>query len=283
MPHNWQSASCGAFAAIHPAFIVLTLLILEDTRRCVAKELFLLGIATLLFACRAKEVGQVVVAGQKKSVSAAAHPASRNQEAAELFSAIIPEFTFNRDVVSVSLDNLRALVHTAPCIMNTGRIESGIDFQYYIDFTPTQGAVIDYLDTERMKIGAAYGLELTKLKDEYIAMYGATGSNTYEVFKDCPGYHGIMGPKTLRTRYMYEDVPFSLVAYQSLAKVADLQTPAIDAVITLSKIMLPDLEEGRTVENLGFTGKSVQDILAIEYVLWLCAGEKAGRLMPSRF
>ncbi len=263
MPHNWQSASCGAFAAIYPAFIVLTLLILEDTRRCVAKELFLLGTATLLFACRAKEVGQVVVAGQKKSVSAAAHPASRNQEAAELFSAIIPEFTFNRDVVSVSLDNLRALVHTAPCIMNTGRIESGIDFQYYIDFTPTQGAVIDYLDTERMKIGAAYGLELTKLKDEYIAMYGATGSNTYEVFKDCPGYHGIMGPKTLRTRYMYEDVPFSLVAYQSLAKVADLQTPAIDAVITLSKIMLPDLEEGRTVENLGFTGKSVQDILAM--------------------
>ncbi len=254
----------GQCVVLNPNASLGTFEFMRVLKECHATpDILLIGTATLLFACRAKEVGQVVVAGQKKSVSAAAHPASRNQEAAELFSAIIPEFTFNRDVVSVSLDNLRALVHTAPCIMNTGRIESGIDFQYYIDFTPTQGAVIDYLDTERMKIGAAYGLELTKLKDEYIAMYGATGSNTYEVFKDCPGYHGIMGPKTLRTRYMYEDVPFSLVAYQSLAKVADLQTPAIDAVITLSKIMLPDLEEGRTVENLGFTGKSVQDILAM--------------------
>ena len=62
---------------------------------------------------------------------------------------------------------------------------------------------------------------------------------------------------------MYENVPLPLTACRRLAKVADLQTPAIDAVITLSKIMLPDLEEGRTVENLGFTGKSVQDILAM--------------------
>lgn len=98
VPHNWQSASCGAFAAIHPAFIVLTLLILEATRRRVAKELSFLDTATLLFACRAKEVGQVVVAGQKKSVSAAAHPAATKKQQIQLH-AIYPSLTATFDAI----------------------------------------------------------------------------------------------------------------------------------------------------------------------------------------
>ena len=70
--------------------------------------------------------------------------------------------------------------------------------------------------------------------------------------------------------------PFPLTACRRLAKVADLQTPAIDVAVTLSKIMLPDPEEGRTVENIGFAGRPVQDIPA------MCR-KKAGRYQLSRF
>lgn len=226
-------------------------------------DILLACTSTLLFACRLKEIGHVFVSGQKKSLSASTHPSSRNREAKELFSEIIPQFDFKDDVLKVSLNNLRALVHPAPCILNTGRIESGTPFEYYLDFTPSQGVVVDAMDKERMEIGKAYGLQLNKLKDEYIMMYGSHGENTYEVLTNCPGYHGIMGPTSLKTRYMYEDIPYSLIAYQTLAKIANIKTPCIDTIITLSYIMIPDMQEGRTIEALGLSGKTKEDIISM--------------------
>ncbi len=217
--------------------------------------------ATLLFACRAVEIGHVVVAGQKKSFTASTYPASKNKQAALKFADIIPQFNFCDDAIRVSLDNINAMVHPAPTILNTGRIESGVDFEYYIDATPSQGKFVDALDVERMAIGKAYGLELKTLVDEYKSMYVTKGDNVYEVITNCEGYHGIKGQKSLRTRYVLEDIPCSLVALQSLGQIAGIPTPCMDAVITFARNMIPEIIEGRTVKNLGLEGISKEEFI----------------------
>lgn len=223
-------------------------------------NIVLVGTSTLLFACRAKEVGQVEVSGQKKGLTAAAYPAKYNDYAAEKFAQIIPEFEFRDDIIRVSLDNLNAMMHPAPTILYTAKIEHQEDFAYYLDFTPGQGAVVEALDAERMALGKAFGLELRTLVDEYKHTYDTYGSNMYEVVTHAvSAYTGIQGQKTLRTRYLLEDIPYSLVALQAMGEVAGVPTPCIDAIITIARAMIPDMDEGRTRKNLGLEGVTKEE------------------------
>ena len=66
----------------------------------------------------------------------------------------------------------------------------------------------------------------------------------------------------LATRYVLEDIPYSLVAIRALAQVVGVPTPCIDAIITLGNVMLSDkMDEGRTAEALGIDGMSRDELL----------------------
>lgn len=218
-------------------------------------NIILAGTSTLLFACRAVEVGKVEVSGQKASLSAAAYPAKFNDLVAEKFADILPQFNFIDDILRVSLDNLNAMMHPAPTLLYTAKIEHEEDFQYYLDFTPSQGALVEALDAERMALGKAYGLELRTMVDEYKHTYDTFGDTMYEVVTNAvSSYTGIKGQKTMRTRYLMEDIPYSLVALQTMGQVAGVPTPCISAVITVARAIIPEMDEGRTRKNLGLEG-----------------------------
>lgn len=212
--------------------------------------------STLLFACRAVEIGHVVVAGQKQHLIMSAYPSSRNNILEELFHDLIPEFEVVDDVIRASLDNINAFVHPAPTILNTGRIESQTPFEYYIDCTPAQGRYVDALDKERMALAKAYGLDgrMKPLVEEYKVMYRTHGDNMYEILSNNEDLRGIKGQTKLETRYLLEDVPCSLVALQSLGQLAGVPTPCIDAMVTVGRTLCPDMIEGRTLKNLGLEG-----------------------------
>lgn len=219
--------------------------------------------STLLFACRAAEVGKVIVSGQKDAFSAAALPTSENKLFAEVFQDIFPQFHFDYDVIRVTLDNLNAMVHPGPTLLYTARIESGIDFEYYRDFTPSQGKLVEAMDKERMAIAEAFGISLRTTLDEYCTMYPTHGNNVYEAIHNCPGYDGIKGQKSLSTRYILEDIPFALEAIKAMGQVAGVETPCINAVITLARAIVDDVAEGRTAKNLGIDGMSKEDFLKL--------------------
>ena len=220
--------------------------------------------ATLLFACRADRIGHVIVSGQKTGFTASTYPASYNAYAAEKLRNVLPQFEFCEDIIRVSLDNLNCFMHPAPTLLNTGRIESGVDFEYYLGMTPSQGAVVDALDRERMAIAEAFGVHCRTLVDEYINICGTHGTNVYEVCTNAKHYYaGIKGQKTLRTRYILEDIPCSLVAFQSMGKLAGVPTPTADALVALARVMVPEVEEGRTLKNLGLEGVTKEAFLKL--------------------
>lgn len=220
--------------------------------------------SSLLFACRAIEVGHVVVAGQKQYLTMAAYPSSKNKLLEDAFAKLIPEYHIVDDVIRISLDNINAFVHPTPTILNTGRIEGQVPFEYYLDCTPAQGRYIDALDQERMALAAAFDLHtVMPLTELYKKMYRTHGENMYEILTNNEDLKGIMGQTTLETRYLTEDIPYSLVALQSLGKIANVPTPCIDAMITVGRVLVPGMESGRTLENLGLEGVTKEEFSEI--------------------
>ena len=106
-----------------------------------------------------------------------------------------------------------------------------------------------------MALGKAYGLKLRTMVDEYKHTYDTFGDTMYEVVTNAvSSLTGIMGQKTMRTRYLMEDIPYSLVALQTMGQVAGVPTPCISAVITVARAIIPEMDEGRTRKNLGLEG-----------------------------
>lgn len=225
------------------------------------------GASTLLFACRADKVGHVIVNGQKSTLTIAAYPSCKNSYVAEKTKDIFPEYAFADDIITVAFDNLNALFHPAPSMLYLPFIEKGMDYQYYIDFVPSMTKVIKKLDKERMAIAEAYGKKIDNVTEAFRKMYNLEGDDLHQMITASGVYDGIKGQKTLKTRYILEDIPCSLVPLQTLGKIAGVDTLAIDTIINLSHVLLDDeVEEGRTKAGLG-----LPDNITVEGFLKLCS------------
>jgi opine dehydrogenase len=122
--------------------------------------------------------------------------------------------------------------------------------------------VLEVLDRERVTIGAALGVRARPAVRWLREAYSAKGETLYEAIQGNPGYQGIKGPRNLRHRYIYEDVPFSLVPLVSLGAQFGVDTWAIDAMIRLGCVVhgTNHFERGRTVEDMGLQGLRVGEV-----------------------
>ena len=238
-----------------------------DDCGCTA-DVTIAGSSTLLFACRLEKCGTVFINGQKQCVTIAAYPATRNAQVEALTKDYVPEFKFVRDILVVSFDTITFEFHPGPTLIYTAMIEKGLPFEYYIDFVPSQVKLIEAIDRERMELCRIYDVqEIGDATETFQRMYGYTG-DLYSMLTNAECYRGIKGPKSLKARYLIEDVPYALRAIQSLAKVAGVKTVAMDTVVNLAYILLGDeLDEGRTLKNLGLSESTT-----VEDVLKMCRG-----------
>ena len=120
--------------------------------------------------------------------------------------------------------------------------------------TPSVGKYVEAMDAERIAVAHALGLELRSIREDYVAMYRCGDQDTplYQLCKNNPSYNGIMCANTLATRYVLEDIPFSLEPIQAIAQVAGVPTPKIDAIVTLGRTILGDrMMTGRNAETMG--------------------------------
>ncbi len=249
-------ASCGA--------ISFRKLLVEEG--CTAKLVVGAG-CSLPYATRAIKPGVCYICGIKEEVKIAALPASDNPKLENAFCKSFPWFKMAKNVIETSIDNINAMVHPVPVLLNTGRLEAVPKQTYELyreGYTPSICDLLEVVDKERIAVAEAYGIHQRTLKQELIDMYqcGDETMSLIEVVHNNERYGGIKMPSALRERYVMEDIPFSLVAISALGKVAGVNTPAIDAVCTIAKAILGnDLEEGRTVKNLGINGTTKEEFL----------------------
>jgi opine dehydrogenase len=124
------------------------------------------------------------------------------------------------------------------------------------------------VDAERMAVAQALGIPATS----FIEVFYQAGLTTKaardsgDISRAClesEPNKTIKSPSSLNHRYVHEDVGYGLVPLAALARLADVATPTIDALIQLAGLAvgIDYTRDGLTLERLGLAGKSPSELL----------------------
>jgi opine dehydrogenase len=224
---------------------------------------------TFIYASRSDGPAQARVFRIKEAVPLAALPAKRTQQVIEALAPAYPQFIDGISVLHTGLNNMGAIFHPALTLLNAGRIESTHgDYQFYIEgVTPSVARVLEVLDRERVTVAASLGIRARTAMEWLQMAYDATGEDLNEAIHNQTGYYGIKAPSTLNHRYIFEDVPMSLVPIAALGQHYGVSVRGMDAIIRLACIIhrTDYWRRGRTPDKLGIDQLSVSELT--QYVM----------------
>ncbi len=219
---------------------------------------------TFIFASRSEGPSLARIFRIKESVPLAALPANRTQEVLDVIHTAFPQYISGGNVLMTGLNNMGAVFHPALAMLNAGWIEATHgNFEFYVDgVTPSVARVLEVIDRERVTVASALGLRARTGMEWLELAYNATGDNLYEAMHNQTGYYGIKAPPTLNHRYIFEELPMSLVPIASLGERYGVSVNLIRSIIKLGCILhnTDYWRKGRTVEKLGIKDLSIGEL-----------------------
>jgi len=221
---------------------------------------------SFVFGCSNPRPGESHIASIKQHFGVAALPADRTDEVLDLVRDVFPQAIPAVDVLHTSLQNMNAILHLAPMVMNAGRIEhEGGRFDFYGDgVTPSVAAVMAATDGERMAVARALGADVRSLLEWIGVAYGVEETDLHTAIQRL--HHEVYGPlpapTTLEHRYLLEDVPCGSVPVVSLGEQLGVAVDLTGRCIHLaSQLLGRDLQRsGRTAARLGLANLSAGEI-----------------------
>jgi opine dehydrogenase len=125
---------------------------------------------------------------------------------------------------------------------------------------------MEAVDSERLAIAAALGVTILSEPDIGVEQSYMTESNYTTGYSRAPGFRGIKAPTRIDSRYLTEDVGYSLVFFTDLARRLAVPTPTMDAIIEITSVVLArDLraEGARTMSSLGLDDLTAEQLLSL--------------------
>jgi opine dehydrogenase len=219
---------------------------------------------TFICASRSDGPAQARIFRIKEAVPLAALPATQTPRVLEALAPAYPQFINGTNVLHTGLNNMGAIFHPALTLLNAGWIESTHgDYQFYIEgVTPSVARVLEVLDRERVTVAASLGIRARTAMEWLQMAYDATGEDLNEAIHNQSGYYGIKAPSILNHRYIFEDVPMSLVPIAALGQHYGVSVRGMDAIIRLACIIhrTDYWRRGRTPDKLGIDRLSVGEL-----------------------
>ncbi len=257
----------GQIAVLHPGRTCGTIEFVKILRDMDCKaDVTVAEAETFIYASRSDGPAQSRIFRIKEAIPIAALPATRNRLVLDVIHEAFPEYIDGGNVLQTGLNNMGAIFHPALSILNSGWIESTHgNYQFYIDgVTPSVARVLEALDRERVTVASALGIRARTALEWLKLSYDATGEDLNDAIHNQPGYYGIKAPPTLNHRYIFEDVPMSLVPIASLGQRYGVSVKAMDSIIRLSSIIhrTDYWRKGRTIDKLGIDNLSVSELTA---------------------
>jgi len=225
--------------------------------------------STLPYAARADGKGTVHVFHRfDAGLFAAAVPRSGTAALVEILRQVYSSIEAAATVFQTSLQNGNPVIHPAVTLLNAALLErTGGDFRFYEEgVTASVGRLMKAVDDERLAIAAALGVTIRSEPDIGVAQGYMTESNYTTAYSRAPGFLGIKAPATLDSRYLTEDVGYSLVFFTDLARRLEVPTPTMEAIIDITSVVLArDLraESARTLRSLGLDQLSTEQLLTL--------------------
>jgi len=238
-------------------------------RKIGRSDLVLAEASILPYMTEKEPDGSVFVRAIKEALWVAALPASNTGIVMNIMKQLYPQAVGVENVLWTSLNNLNVPFHVVTAIMNAAHWEHTTgDFDFFgYGVTPAVGRVADAIDTERLAVAKALGVEafsIPTLMKRVYAKYGSSGETTYEALHTLKS-HATWHPRVGLMNYgdIQEDVPFGLVPLSSFGDQFDIQTPTIDSMIHIASVAVQkDFRKiGVDVKKLGVRGMSKSQIL----------------------
>jgi opine dehydrogenase len=218
---------------------------------------------TFIYASRSTGPSQAHIFRIKNSIPVASVRAHLIPKLIKKLREFYPQFIPGDNIFKTSFENIGSVFHPALCVLNAGWIEHDIDYQFYREgATESVTHVLEAIDRERVSVAEALGIRAITAREWLYMAYSAAGKTLFESMQKNAGYRGILAPRTLKMRYMEEDIPFSLVPMASIGKKFNVETPVMNSIIQLgSQLNLCEYwAMGRTVESLGILDMSLRDL-----------------------
>lgn len=218
---------------------------------------------TFIYASRTLEPGKSHVYGVKQHVTLAALPAEMTISVLQTIRIAFPQFVPGENVLATSLDNMGAIFHPVPALFNVTRLEAGEKYEHYMGgISRSVARLLERLDAERMTIARALGVNARSALEWLRDTYGVSAGSLYDGIQSNTSYRGILAPESLDTRYIHEDVPFSLVPLVHLAEFVGLRAPVLRSVISVAEGLLGQdfWGQGRDAREMGIEGMSLGDL-----------------------
>jgi opine dehydrogenase len=212
---------------------------------------------TAPYVCRKSAPDRAVIWGTVTGLGIGVEPASQTDEAMPILRALFPGAVAYGSALEAGLSALNPVVHPPGVLMNAGRIErSRGEFWFYEEgVTPSVVNVIEGVDRERLTLGAALGVNLTPVAEAFHrAGFGPAG-DFWSTINGSRMLTALRAPGQVETRWLTEDIPFGLATWGLLGDRLGVETPVIDALVTLASVTLGRdfRSEARGLDALGLS------------------------------
>ncbi len=210
---------------------------------------------TLTYTSRITEPGEVWISNLASNVLAAVFPGKEMEAVFPGICEVYPSLVPVKNVLETSMNNLNAVIHPPGMILNTGWIQrtSGDLYYYYDGTTPAVAEVMRGVDCERLSIMKTLGFKAVGFIQRfyeagYTSRRAVDENSFYIAFQESEPNRWIRSPSSLDHRYLDEDVRFGLVPMSEIGKAVKVETPVMDALITISGLV-----NGKDYRKTGLT------------------------------
>ncbi len=136
------------------------------------------------------------------------------------------------DALQAAMINANPIAHAALALTNVTRIEREEDWRQYAMMTPACCRLMEALQAERDALAASFGFVLPSIALCFHRANGVPLGPLAEMTRAIDATRGaVLGPKTLETRYVTEDVPFGLAFYLRVAAARGVPMPLTESVV----------------------------------------------------
>ncbi len=182
---------------------------------------------TLLTGRQDKDYTGVSVNTVRQKIDLATLPRSMSDAGKDLCTELFGDRFVSRDgLLAIALSNLNPQNHLAIALLNLTRMEKAEVWGQGEHVTPAVGRLIEALDLERLRIAEKFNVSVRTVQEHFSLSFHVPMGSVSEMNQQM--HHegrGGFGPATTDSRYIYEDVPFGLVATSLLGRIVGL--PAV--------------------------------------------------------
>ena len=223
---------------------------------------------TLPYGTRLEGPGKIRLLLVSPRVLAAALPASKTDELIDEFRTMFPCVVKAKHVLATAFNNPNPIVHPPGSLLNTGRIQySGGDFYMYREgITEAVAFVIREIYEESRRVAEAFNFDMQQYRDiDFRTTASIMGVEFVAPFDTLGVIASIIGPTSLKSRYITEDLPYGLVPRSELGRLVNVSIPIIESIVSIGSVVCQEnfWQTGRTLKTLGLEGLNREEILQI--------------------